>query len=54
MRWVFEKLHFITEIELVSDLCGKKELEKLDADYRRDLKKKGKETTKVRISRYIK
>lgn len=53
MKWIFEKLHFITEIELMSDKCGKKELEKLDEDYKKDLKK-GLRKTKAKLSRYIK
>jgi hypothetical protein len=53
MKWIFEKLDFITEIELVSDKCGKKELEKLDEDYKKDLKK-GVKKTKAKLSRYIK
>ena len=53
MKWIFEKLDFITEIELMSDKCGKKELEKLDEDYKKDLKK-GLKKTKAKLSRYIK
>jgi len=53
VKWIFEKLDFLTEIELFSDKCGKKELEKLEEDYKKDLKK-GVNKTKAKLSRYIK
>jgi hypothetical protein len=52
MAQIFETLDFITEIELYSEKCGKKELQKLEDDYAKDLKKDSKKT-KANLWRYI-
>ena len=57
MYEVFKILHFMTEIELYSDKCGKKEMQKLDDDYKKDLIKwnssKSKYKPKANLWRYV-
>jgi ribosome recycling factor len=52
MSEIFKILNFITEIELYSEKCGKKEMQKLNDDYNKDLDK-GVRKTKANLWRYV-
>ena len=53
VMWIFDTLMFLTEVEIYSDSCGQRELEKMEDDFNKDVKL-GKKKTKARIWRYIK
>jgi len=50
---VFSELDFIKQLILFSDKCSLKEVEKMEADYERDLIN-SRFTTKSRLNRYLK
>jgi hypothetical protein len=52
MSQIFEILDFVTEIELYSEKCGKKEMQKLNDDYAKDIKK-GSKKTKANFWKYV-
>lgn len=52
-NYAFEHLTFVTQIDLYSDKCGQRELDKLEQDFNKDMDR-GHKKTKANLWKYIK